>query len=335
MPCDGLEPIAGHEARPVPDPKACRIGPRELKRRQALVDADAGRTRQLGQQRDEDAAAPGAEVEEPQRRLAAGERERSLDQRLGIRAGVERARIDAERAPIELADADDARHRLAGEPPRHVSPEPRRGVRRERIVDPGDIGFVGQACRVAEQEPRIELRRRDPCLAQQPRRCQAADAAAPLPRVCGLTTALPDRVPIARAAEQGGPLRRRRPSSRSRNSPMALFLDGGEQARLMLGDQGIDDLVEAAPLQHQIEAVQREADAVIGDAPLRKIIGADALRAVAGADLAAAGLRPLRIELGAFEIVEPGAQHLHRLRLVLVLRLLVLLADHEARSAYG
>ena len=39
------------------------------------------------------------------------------------------------------------------------------------------------------------------------------------------------------------------------NSPMALFLDGGEQARLMLGDQRIDDLVEAAPLQHHIEAV--------------------------------------------------------------------------------
>ena len=61
------------------------------------------------------------------------------------------------------------------------------------------------------------------------------------------------------------------------NSPMALFLNGGEQARLMLGDQGIDDLVEAPPLQHKVEAVQREADAVIGDASLREIVGADAL----------------------------------------------------------
>ena len=76
-----------------------------------------------------------------------------------------------------------------------------------------------------------------------------------------------------------------------------------------------------------------EADAVIGDAALREIIGADALGAVAGADLALAVLRPLGIELGALEIVEPRAQHLHRLGLVLVLRLLVLLADHEARSA--
>ena len=93
-----------------------------------------------------------------------------LDQRLGVRAGVERARIDAKRAPVELADPDDARHGLACEPPRHVSPKPRRGVRRERIVDPGDIGFVGQACGMAEQEPRIELRRGNPCLAQQPGR---------------------------------------------------------------------------------------------------------------------------------------------------------------------
>jgi len=58
----GLQPIAGDEARPVPDPQACRIGARELKSRQALVDADATGPRQLGQQRHEDAAAPRAEV---------------------------------------------------------------------------------------------------------------------------------------------------------------------------------------------------------------------------------------------------------------------------------
>ena len=88
---------------------------------------------------------------------------------------------------------------------------------------------------------------------------------------------------------------------------MAFFLDGREQARLMLGDQGIDNLVEAPPLQHKVEAVQRKADAVIGDAPLREIIGADALGAVAGADLAAPGLRALGIELCPLEIVEPSA----------------------------
>ena len=107
-----------------------------------------------------------------ERRLAVHEAERCLDQRLGIRARVERARIDAEAAPIELADADDARHWLAHEPPLDESAEPRRGLRCERIVERRDIGLVAQARGMTEQEPRVELRRGDPCLAQQPRRCQ-------------------------------------------------------------------------------------------------------------------------------------------------------------------
>ena len=37
----------------------------------------------------------------------------------------------------------------------------------------------------------------------------------------------------------------------------------------------------------------------------------------------------------ALALVEPGAQHLHRLGLVLVLRFLVLLLDDERRSADG
>ena len=65
----------------------------------------------------------------------------------------------------------------------------------------------------------------------------------------------------------------------------------------MLGGERIDDLVEASPFQHKVEAVQGKANAVIGDAPLWKIIGADALRAISGAYLAAASLRPLSIEL--------------------------------------
>jgi DNA-binding response OmpR family regulator len=58
----------------------------------------------------------------------------------------------------------------AGEAPLDESAEPRRGVRREHIVDPRDIGLVAQAGGMAEQEPRVELRRGNPCLAQKPRR---------------------------------------------------------------------------------------------------------------------------------------------------------------------
>ena len=59
-----------------------------------MSDADTARPRQLGQQGHKDAAGPRAEIEQRERLLAppCGERERSLDQRLGIGAGVERAR---------------------------------------------------------------------------------------------------------------------------------------------------------------------------------------------------------------------------------------------------
>ena len=61
---------------------------------------------------------------------------------------------------------------------------------------------------------------------------------------------------------------------------------------LIVGDQGVDQLVERRAFQHLVELVQGEADAVVGDAPLREIVGADALRTVAGADLAACAGRP-------------------------------------------
>ena len=86
---------------------------------------------------------------------------------------------------------------------------------------------------------------------------------------------------------------------------------------------------------HLVDLVERQIDPVISDATLGKVIGADALRAIAGADLAAAVGRALGVELLAFELIEPRAQDLHRLRLVLVLRFLVLLADDKAGRKMG
>ena len=57
-----------------------------------------------------------------------------------------------------------------------------------------------------------------------------------------------------------------------------------EQLRLVVGDQRVDHLVELAH-HHAVELVERQVDAVVGQPPLRKIVGADALRAVARADL--------------------------------------------------
>jgi hypothetical protein len=68
---------------------------------------------------------------------------------------------------------------------------------------------------------------------------------------------------------------------------------------------------------------------VIGDAALRKVVGPDALRPVARADLRAAVGGSRRFAGRALHLVEPCPQHLERLGLVLVLRLLVLLLHDE------
>ena len=85
-------------------------------------------------------------------------------------------------------------------------------------------------------------------------------------------------------------------------SAMALVLHRRELGGLVLGDQRVDDLVERGfTLEHIGELMRGEADAVIGDAALREIIGADALGAVAGADLALARPGALGIELAPLE----------------------------------
>ena len=68
----------------------------------------------------------------------------------------------------------------------------------------------------------------------------------------------------------------------------------------------------ASPREHLVELVEGEVDAVVGHPPLRKIVGADALRAVARADLALARRRRARSScFCALQVVEPRAQHLH------------------------
>ena len=69
----------------------------------------------------------------------------------------------------------------------------------------------------------------------------------------------------------------------------------------MLGDQRIDDLLERFAFDDLWQFVQREIDAMIGDAALRIIIGPDALRAVAGTDLPAPLGGARGIALGSLE----------------------------------
>ena len=58
----------------------------------------------------------------------------------------------------------------------------------------------------------------------------------------------------------------------------------------MLGHQGVDQLVERT-VHDLIDFVQREVDAVIGDASLGEVVGADAFGAVAATDQRFAGCR--------------------------------------------
>jgi hypothetical protein len=58
---------------------------------------------------------------------------------------------------------------------------------------------------------------------------------------------------------------------------------------------GWASMLAAAAVAGLVELVERQVDAVIGDAALREIIGADALGAVAGADLQLARLRLLTL----------------------------------------
>ena len=68
------------------------------------------------------------------------------------------------------------------------------------------------------------------------------------------------------------------------------------------------------------QAIQRQAlDAMVGDAALREIVGADALAAIAAADLQAARRRRLGFCLGALLLEQRRLQPLHRLVAILVL----------------
>ena len=108
-----------------------------------------------------------------------------------------------------------------------------------------------------------------------------------------------------------------------------------EQLGLMLGHQRVDDLAERFAFDDLRQLVEREIDAVVGDAALREIVGADALGAVAGADLAAPLGGARGVELLALVVVEPRAQHRHRLGAVAMLRAVLLHHDHDAGRKVG
>src|SRR5262245_33957265 len=115
-------------------------------------------------------------------------------------------------------------------------------------------------------------------------------------------------------------------SLRSITSVARLFR---ELLRAVLLLERIDELVQVA-VHHIRQLVEREVDAMVRDASLRKVVGADALRTVAASHLQHAGLRLRGLLLLLFRGEQACLQQRHRTRAVLVLRALILALDHDA-----
>src|SRR5256885_9486413 len=103
----------------------------------------------------------------------------------------------------------------------------------------------------------------------------------------------------------------------------------------MFGRQRIHQFAQRLTSQYLWQLVEREIDAMIGDAALREIIGADALGTISGADLLAAICRTHSIDALSFGVVDTGAQDVHRRGAVLVLRTAVLHVHHNAGRNVG
>src|SRR5690606_36710682 len=144
----------------------------------------------------------------------------------------------------------------------------------------------------------------------------------------------PDRA-RARPRPRAGPRAGRRARRSRLRPPRRASCDLGELRGAVFGEQRVDDLVERLAGEHLVDLVEREIDAMVGDAALREVVGADPFRPIARADLALALGRAFGVPPLAFRLVEAGAQHLHGLRLALVLRPLVLLTDDDPGGNVG
>src|ERR1700728_4765471 len=97
----------------------------------------------------------------------------------------------------------------------------------------------------------------------------------------------------------------------------------------MFGDQGVDDFAQGFTFHDLGQLVEREIDAVVGHAALRKIVGADAFGAVAGADLAAALGGTGGVLLLPLEVIESRTKYGERLGAIAMLRTVLLHHHHD------
>src|SRR6266853_4970203 len=117
-----------------------------------------------------------------------------------------------------------------------------------------------------------------------------------------------------------------------------LIGERSELLCLVLGEQRLRQLRKIA-VHDVVDLVEGETDAVVGDPPLRKIVGADALGTVTRADQGFARGGFLRLLLAPLLVLDARREHGERLFLVLVLRARVLAfhddAGRQMRDAHG
>src|SRR5690606_16349296 len=114
--------------------------------------------------------------------------------------------------------------------------------------------------------------------------------------------------------------------------------DSLPQRRQLVGleflTQRFDDLLHRAGHDFR-QGIQGQVDAVIGDPALGKVVGADALGAVARTDQQLATVGDFLVGRGVLLVLQLGRQPGHGLGAVLVLRALFLAFDHDAGGQVG
>ncbi len=84
-------------------------------------------------------------------------------------------------------------------------------------------------------------------------------------------------------------------------------------------DERVNKLRQGSSFHHAVDIIKREVDAVVAHAALGEIIGADALRPVAAANLLLALAGAGGVGFFTLLLIEPGAQHFQRLGFVFML----------------
>ena len=104
--------------------------------------------------------------------------------------------------------------------------------------------------------------------------------------------------------------------------------------RLICGDQGVDQLVQST-IEHSIQLIQSQSNAVVGHPALRKVISSNPSTAIPCANLTFSIGRDLRVLRFTLLLQQPAAKHPQRFIFVLVLTALILTFDYHTGWQMG